>query len=144
MLHIPTWNARAENYKCLGTLEFRITLEKKIKSPHKILLQRSTKRKVKKYNSLTRMLSLSLSFLTKSRFFPPRKVNEFQTKIEAGVCHDGIGPYIGLDFSVNRGRVAKYVRGTCFLRATWYRDQAGGESSSGCDLKSRALATGCG
>jgi len=60
------------------------------------------------------------------------------------VCHDGIGPYIGLDFSVNRARVAKYVRGTGFLRATWYCDQAGGKSSSVCDLKPRALVIGCG
>ena len=59
------------------------------------------------------------------------------------MCHEGIGPNIGLDSAINRARVEKYIPDTAFLRAKWYRDRAGGKSSPVCELKPEALVIGC-
>ena len=144
-----TCNARTGNYKCQGTLEFMIILPKKKTSVQKFTLKEYQTRKVRKYNSSTPMLCL-FSFeqnpVLRSLlpvFFSPRKLHESQTKIEPDVCHEGIGPNIGLDSAINRARVEKYMPDTAFPRAKWYRDRAGGKSSPVCELKPEALVIGC-
>ena len=80
--------------------------------------------KVRKYNSSTPMLSLSIPFtnipflkIFCAVFLPShRKLQEFQAKI--------YGPNIGPDFAINLVRVEKYMPGTHFVRAKSHLDRA--------------------